>query len=74
MSEERHPNLHAVGLLVDIFAAIRDRVRGDARTLGAEEHAMFCTLSETQRFVDRIEEIINAHTAELKKKETAEQP
>ena len=30
MSEEAHPNLHAVGLTVDIIDAIHQRMRGNA--------------------------------------------
>lgn len=71
VSEENHPNLHAVGLAVDMMLAIQRRVRGDASTVDVARRASACIASEVLRAVTRIEEIIDIHTAELKKGQTS---
>lgn len=71
VSEETHPNLHAVGLAVDILLAVQHRVRGDAATVNVARRTSVCIASEVLRAVTRIEEIIDIHTAELKKGQTS---
>jgi hypothetical protein len=51
MSIENHPNLHAVGLLVDIHNSLEKRIRGKAAEAGIKE--VFPLLS------DKIEAFVN---------------
>lgn len=37
MSIERHPNIQATGLVVDIIESLRQRLRGDAASLPFEK-------------------------------------
>lgn len=74
MSEERHPNLNAAGLTVDILAAIRERVRGDAKGVDVVTSAFHCVASEVICAVARIEEIIDLHAAAAKDCEKERSP
>lgn len=66
MSKEQHPNLHAVGLLTDVLAAIEIRLRGDAAALGVYHKSYRCIASTVMEFVVQVEKVIDGHTEELK--------
>ena len=59
MSEENRPNLHAVGLMMDITDSIEKRIRGKAGKAGIKE--VFPLLSEKiNDFVNEVDEVLDA--------------
>jgi hypothetical protein len=52
MSVENRPNLHAVGLLVDIQTALRQRLRGKAKQ--DENNAVSQVLQQISTFCDEL--------------------
>jgi hypothetical protein len=58
MSIEAHPNIHAVGLTVDIIDAIQRRVRGKAALL-SQAKVMDATNNELQAFITRISVLLD---------------
>jgi hypothetical protein len=58
MSIENRPNLHAIGLLTDIFTALEGRIRGKAKTAGFA--FVLPLLSEDiQDFVEKVNTILD---------------
>ena len=58
MSVENRPNLHAVGLLTDVFNAIENRIRGDAGEAGMKV-VMPLIADDVRQFVERIDETLD---------------
>lgn len=58
VSEQNRPNLHAVGLLVDIQASIQNRIRGKAGK--AKPSEIFLLLnSSILRFIEEVDSLLD---------------
>lgn len=66
MSIKRYPNLHAVGLTVDLIHLIMSRIRGDARKLLSEGELVTLTQEEMVDFVTRVSVILDDAVARKK--------
>jgi len=65
MSLENHPNIHAVGLQVDIIKAIEERLRGEGAEV--DKGDLISRVSyKLVRFVEIVEAYVDELVAEMK--------
>lgn len=68
MSKENRPNLHAVGLMIDIQNAVKSRIRGPAKELLDEAEILILTHNLFLGRIEALDSYLDAIVIEKQKK------